>query len=78
LAASHATRPTFWWSPATCIRVAPGSLAEPVVDSTSDFAELVLAMLGIAEARKRIEQAKHRSLVRSYNSARRRFQRIAV
>jgi DNA invertase Pin-like site-specific DNA recombinase len=48
--ASRATRPTFWLSPARCS--APGrairSLVEPFLDTTSDFAEIVFAILGVA------------------------------
>jgi DNA invertase Pin-like site-specific DNA recombinase len=45
-----ARRPTFLSSPATCSAPGAGlrSIAEPVLDTTGDFAELVLAMLGVA------------------------------
>jgi hypothetical protein len=39
------------------------SLAEPVVDTTSDFAELVLAMLGVGDK----DGETLRSIGRSYN-----------
>jgi DNA invertase Pin-like site-specific DNA recombinase len=50
LIASRATRPTFWLSPATCSAPGPVSCsqAEPVLDTTSDFAEIIFAILGVA------------------------------
>jgi DNA invertase Pin-like site-specific DNA recombinase len=50
LTASRAIRPTFSTSPATCSAPGAGirSLAEPFLDTTSDFAEIVFAILGVA------------------------------
>jgi DNA invertase Pin-like site-specific DNA recombinase len=44
------TQPTFWLSPTTCSEPGPGirSLAEPILDTTSDFAEIIFAILGVA------------------------------
>jgi DNA invertase Pin-like site-specific DNA recombinase len=45
------------------------SLAEPVVDTTSDFAELVLAMLGVAAKkleRRRIKERTARGPIPAY------------
>jgi DNA invertase Pin-like site-specific DNA recombinase len=44
------------------------SLAEPCLNTTSDFAEIVFAILGIADAGE-----TQRSVARSYNSVRARF-----
>jgi DNA invertase Pin-like site-specific DNA recombinase len=66
------------------------SFAEPVVDTTSDFGELVLAMLGVAAklerrriiertARARIEAGEtQRSVARSYNVGQTTISRLAA
>src|SRR3984957_1131637 len=50
LTGSRATRLTFWLSPARWQRAGAGirSLAKPYLDTTSDFAEIVFAILGVA------------------------------
>ena len=45
----------FWLSPATCSAGAGiRSLAEPFLDTTSDFAEIIFAIPGVAAKRRRI------------------------
>jgi DNA invertase Pin-like site-specific DNA recombinase len=49
LTASRATQQTFWLSPATCSAPAGiRSLAAPFLDTTSDSAEIILAILDAA------------------------------
>jgi DNA invertase Pin-like site-specific DNA recombinase len=50
LTVCRATQPTFRLSPATCSAPGAGirSLADPFLDTTSDFAEIIFAILGVA------------------------------